>query len=322
MGLPIDIPFTRFRPNLLSHRHTLAESEAPLRYQLFWFPWLLSGHVAACKSNMTTNLKGTALITGASSGIGAILADRFAKRGHDLILVARNHERLEELAQRLRSETGRSVEVIVADLNNTADRSRVEHVVRTSDSITVLVNNAGVGAPTALLDANIDRLEEMIDLNVTTLVRLTYAALPGFLKAGGGAIINIASVLGIVPELLNGVYGASKAFVIAFSRSLHKEFAEKNIRVQAVLPSATATGFFHTAGIPLQEIPGEVLMNADEMVDAALVGFDQGEFITIPSLPDIAHWNRYETATKGLIAKLSFDSPAARYGATAETRRK
>lgn len=99
-----------------------------------------------------------------------------------------------------------------------------------------------------------------------------------------------------MPELLSGVYGGTKALVIAFSRSLHKEFAEKNIRVQVVLPSATATGFFDIAGIPLQQIPGEVLMNADEMVDAALAGFDQGEFITIPSLPDIADWKAYETA--------------------------
>lgn len=268
---------------------------------------------------MTTNLKGTALITGASSGIGAIVADRLAKRGHDLIVVARNRERLEELAQRLRGETGRSVEVIVADLNDTADRSGVEHVLRTNESLTALVNNAGIGAPTALLDANVDSLEEMIDLNVTALVRLAYAALPCFLKRGGGTIINIASVLGIVPEVLSGVYGGTKAFVIAFSRSLHKEFAEKNIRVQVVLPSATATGFFDVAGIPLQQIPGEVLMNADEMVDAALAGFDQGEFITIPSLLDIADWNAYEAAKQNLISKLSFNNPAPRYGVTAAT---
>ena len=147
--------------------------------------------------NMTTNPKDTALITGASSGIGAILADRLAKRGHDLVLVARNRERLEELAMHLRSETGRSVSVVVADLNDTTDRSRVEHVLRTNESITALVNNAGIGAPTALLDATVDRLEGMIDLNVTALVRLTYAALPGFLKRGGGTIINIASVLAL-----------------------------------------------------------------------------------------------------------------------------
>ncbi|HEX8892643.1 MAG TPA: SDR family oxidoreductase [Terriglobales bacterium] len=269
---------------------------------------------------MTRIPANTALITGASSGIGAIAADRLADRGYDLILVARNRERLEELATHLGSETGRSVEVVEADLTDTTDRSQVEHVLRTNASITALVNNAGIGAPTALLDANVDRLERMIDLNVTALVRLTYAALPGFLKRGGGKIINIASVLGIVPELYSGVYGASKAFVIAFSRSLHKEFSEKNIRVQVVLPGATATGFLDLAGIQPQEVPSETVMNADEMVDAALAGFDQGEFVTIPSLPDVTDWDAYEAARQNLMPKLSLRSAAARYGVTAGTR--
>ena len=161
-------------------------------------------------------------------------------------------------------------------------------------------------------------LERMVSLNVTALVRLTYAALPGFIKRGGGAIINIASVLGIVPELLSGVYGGTKAFVIAFSRSLHKEFAEKNIRIQVVLPGATATGFWDTAGTPLKEVPHEMVMNADEMVDAALAGFDQGEFITIPSLPDLTEWNAYEAARQKLIPNLSLRSPAARYRVVGE----
>jgi len=267
---------------------------------------------------MTKNLKDTALITGASSGIGAIAADRLAKRGHDLILVARTRERLDAVATRIEVETGRSVEVIVADLNKRADLARVENVLRNDVSITALVNNAGVGAPTPLLDADVDRLEAMIDLNVTALVRLTYAALPGFLKRGGGAIINIASVLGIVPELLNGVYGGTKAFVIAFSRSLHKEFAKKNIRVQVVLPGATATDFWDIAETPLHHIPQEMVMSADEMVDAALAGFDQGEFITVPSLPNLADWEAYEAARQKLIPNLSLGSPAARYRATSE----
>jgi uncharacterized protein len=262
---------------------------------------------------MNTNSKGNAVITGASSGIGAIAADRLAKRGHDLILVARDRERLDAVATRIGVQTGRSVEIVVADLNERADLAHVEELLRNDTSITALVNNAGVGAPTPLLDANVDRLEAMIHLNVTALVRLTYAVLPGFLERGGGAIINIASVLGVVPELLNGVYGGTKAFVIAFSRSLYKEFEEKNIRVQVVLPGATATDFWDTAGTPLQQVPREMVMKADEMVDAALAGFDQGEFITIPSLPDLADWDAYEAARQHLIPKLSLRSPAARY---------
>jgi len=258
-----------------------------------------------------TSSKGTALITGASSGIGAVCADRLAKRGHDLILVARNRERLEKLAARLRNETGRSVSIIAADLNDKMAFDRVEAVLRTDPSVTVLVNNAGVGAPSRLLDTDIEKLEGMINLNVTSLVHLTYSIVPAFLKRGG-AIINVASVVGIVPELLNGVYGATKAFVLAFSRSLHKEFSERKIRVQAVLPGATATEFWDLAGTPLEQVPPEMVMNVDEMVDAAIAGFDQGEFVTIPSLPDMADWEAYETAREKLRPNLSRSSPATR----------
>lgn len=261
--------------------------------------------------------KGTALITGASSGIGAIYADRLASRGHDLILVARNRERLDALAARLVDDTGRSVKVIVADLNDKADLARVGKVLRADTSITMLVNNAGVGAPTPMLDSDIDKLERMIDLNVTTLVRLTYTIVPAFVKRGSGSIINIASAVSIAPELLNGVYGGTKAFVLAFSLSLHKEFAASKIRVQAVLPGATATDFWETAGTPLEHVPVEMVMKGDDMVDAAMAGFDQGELVTIPSLPDRADWEAYEAARQNMIPKLSLSSPAARYGVTA-----
>jgi short-subunit dehydrogenase len=269
---------------------------------------------------MTTNFRDTALITGASSGIGAVCADRLARRGHDLILVARRQERLDALATRLERETGRSIEVVAADLNNRAHLDRVEEILRTDASITALVNNAGVGAPTGLLDADVQGLDQMIDLNVTALVHLTCAALPAFIKRGGGAIVNIASIVGIAPELLNGVYGGTKAFVLAFSRALQKEFAETNVRIQVVLPGAIATDFWETAGTPLERLSSEMVMQADEMVDAALAGFDQGELITIPSLPDIADWEAYEKARQNLIPKLSRSSPAARYRSGAFVR--
>ena len=263
------------------------------------------------------NSKGTALITGASAGIGAIYADRLARRGHDLILVARDRRKLDAVARRLSDDTGRSIRVLAGDLNEKPDLARIEDVLRSDASITMLVNNAGVGAPASLLDSDINRLDQMIGLNVAAIVRLTYAAVPGFVRCGGGAIINIASVVGIAPELLNGVYGGTKAFVIAFSRSLHKEFAGKNVRVQAVLPGATATDFWDIAGTPLEQVPNDMVMKADAMVDAALVGFDQGELFTVPSLPDVADWNAYEAARLNLIPKLSLSSPAARYSGAA-----
>ncbi|MEY9324606.1 SDR family NAD(P)-dependent oxidoreductase [Sinorhizobium fredii] len=264
---------------------------------------------------MTQHSKGTALITGASSGIGAIYADRLARRGYDLILVARNSARLNELAKRLTDETGRAVEVVAADLGNKADLGRVEQILQADASITLLVNNAGVGATAPLLASDVDKMEEMIALNVNALTRLTYAAVPGFVARGTGAIINIASIVGIAPELLNGVYGGSKAFVLAITLSLQKELADKNIRIQAVLPGATATDFWGIAGTPLEHVPSEIVMPAEDMVDAALAGFDLGERITIPSLPDAADWETYEAARQKLMPHLSRSVPAARYRA-------
>ncbi|MDA8483340.1 SDR family oxidoreductase [Pseudomonas resinovorans] len=263
---------------------------------------------------MTHSHPGTALISGASSGIGAIYADRLARRGHDLILVARNRERLNALARRLSDETGRNVEVVVADLANKADLARVENILRTDASITTLVNNAGIGATRPLLESNVDKLDDLLTLNVNVLTRLTYAAAPGFVARGGGTIINIASIVAIAPEVLNGVYGGSKAFVLAFSQSLHKELQEKNIRVQVVLPGATATDFWEIAGTPVQHLPSAIVMKAEDMVDAALAGFDQGEFVTIPALPDIADLDAYEAARQKLMPNLSLSAPAARYG--------
>ena len=262
---------------------------------------------------MTCFGKGTALVTGASSGIGKIYADRLAHRGHDLILVARNRERLDALAKQLMSETGRSVEVVGANLTEKADLARVEHILRSDTTITVLVNNAGVGATGPLLESDVDAMEQMIALNVVAPTRLTYAVVPAFVRQGGGAIINMASIVGIAPEALNGVYGASKAFVLAFSLSLHKELAESNIRIQAVLPGATATDFWEIAGTPVDQLPSKIVMKADAMVDAAFAGFDQGELITIPSLPNVADWDAYEAARQKMIPELSLSSPAARY---------
>ena len=262
---------------------------------------------------MSTTTKGTALITGASSGIGAVYADRLAKRGYDLILVARNQSRLESLAKRLQAETGRSVETIAADLNDRADLARIETTLRTNASITLLVNNAGVGAAAPLLSSDIDKMDEMIRLNVGALTRLTYAAAPGFVARGAGTIINISSIVAISPETLNGVYGGSKAFVLAFSQSLQHELAEKGVRVQAVLPGATATEFWDIAGLPVHNLPTAIVMSAADLVDAALAGLDQGETITIPSLPDKAEWEAFDAARRAMSGKISSSVPASRY---------
>jgi short-subunit dehydrogenase len=266
-----------------------------------------------------SDYKGIAVITGASRGIGAVYADRLARRDHDLILVARDEARLGTLADRLRSETGRWVTPLVADLGDKADLARVESALRDDRAISVLVNNAGAASVAPLLDADVDQMESMIALNITALTRLTYAAAPAFVARGAGTIINIASIVGISPEALNGVYGATKAFVIALSHSLQHELADKGIRVQAVLPGATATDLWERAGLPWQNLPAEIVMSPEAMVDAALVGLDQGELVTIPGLQDAEEWTRLEAARRAISQRFGNSVPAPRYRAAVPT---
>ncbi|CAI8922476.1 SDR family NAD(P)-dependent oxidoreductase [Kosakonia sp. YIM B13611] len=257
--------------------------------------------------------KGTAVITGASTGIGAIYANRLARMGYDLIIVARNHNRLNQMASHITADTARNVEAVAADLNDAQQLRALEAKLREDASITLLVNNAGVGTHTPLLSSDVDQMEAMINLNVTALTRLTYAVVPGFVARGAGAIINISSIVGIAPELLNGVYGGTKAFVLAFSQSLHHELAEKGIQIQAVLPGATATPFWDNGGLPLEQLDKSIVMSAYDLVDAALVGFAQGELVTIPSLHNDADWQAMEQRRQAMLPNLSSNVPAERY---------
>ncbi|RAI62540.1 SDR family oxidoreductase [Pseudomonas fluorescens] len=262
---------------------------------------------------MALSSKGTALITGASSGIGAVYADRLARQGYDLILVARSRARLNALANHLSDQTGRTVEVVVADLKSKADSLRVEQILRNDASITLLVNNAGVGGVMPLLASPVDDMEAMINLNVTALMRLAYAVVPGFVARGAGTVINIASIVAIAPEILNGVYGGTKAFVLSLSQSMQHELADKGVRIQAVLPGATATDFWSEAGNPVENLPQEIVMSAEDMVDAALVGLAAGEVVTIPGLHDASQWDRYEAQRQTLSGLFGNSVAAPRY---------
>jgi uncharacterized protein len=256
---------------------------------------------------------GTALVTGASSGIGATYADRLARRGHDLVLVARDRGRLEALAGRLRAETGRNAEVLAADLARDADLHAVEARLRDDPSIAMLVNNAGMAVAAPLLSTDPDRMEAMVQLNVVAAMRLAVAAASGFAARGRGTIVNIASVLALAPERFNGAYSGTKAFVLNLSQALAAELAGRGVEVQAVLPGATRTGLWGKAGTDIASLPPEMLMEAGEMVDAALAGLDLGEPVTIPSLPDPADWERLQAARLALGPNLSLDRAAARY---------
>ena len=255
----------------------------------------------------------TALVTGASSGIGAVYARRLARRGHDLVLVARDAARLETLASELRTQAGVKVEVLPADLTQSRDRLAVEARLRADPPIGLLVNNAGAAAPGGFTDADPDRLENLIQLNVVALTRLTSAVLPGMLTRGGGAIVNVASVLGLAPEIAFGIYGATKAFVLSLSQSLAAEVGGRGIYVQAVLPAATRTEIWQRSGRDLSAIQG--VMEVDELVDAALVGFDRREPVTIPPLPDEGQWRAFEAARQAMLPNFRQEHAAARYRA-------
>jgi uncharacterized protein len=259
------------------------------------------------------NSNGTAVITGASSGIGAVYADRLAQRGYDLLLIARDQKRLSGRAANLSAKTGRTVEILPADLTLRSDLLHVEERLRSDHTITALVNNAGFGATSQLIDSKIEELENMIQLNVTALTRLTAAVLPGFLERAHGLIINIASIVALAPELLNGTYSGTKAYVVNLTQSLHHEVGNKGIQVQAVLPGATSTEFWDRAGLAVHNLPEQTVMTADEMVDASLAGLDQGELITIPSLPNLADWQKFDAARLALGPNLSHKRAADRY---------
>jgi short-subunit dehydrogenase len=260
---------------------------------------------------------GTALVTGSSSGIGATYADRLAKRGYDLILVARDAERLGQLAQKLSKDHGIQAEVLRADLGEAADVRKVEERLRRDGAITLFVNNAGIGPNGPLLKGDIDYLDRMIALNVTAANRLAVAAAQTFVVRGSGAIINTASVVALAPHFFNGTYTASKAFVLSLTESLAGELENTGVKIQAVLPGLTRTEIFDRVGSSMDQLDQNMIMEVGDLVDAALAGFDQGELITIPSLADRSLYATFETARGELRPHLSRNTPAPRYGANA-----
>ncbi|WP_034296543.1 SDR family oxidoreductase [Herbaspirillum sp. RV1423] len=264
-------------------------------------------------SNATSNKSGTAVITGASTGIGATYADRLAHRGYDLILVARDVQRLEKLAERLRRETAVKVEVLPADLVNKADLLKVEQRLRSDASVAMLVNNAGMAIAGELADGDVEKYDAMIQLNITAVLRLAAAVAPGFIARKGGTLINIASVLALAPEMFNGAYSGTKAFVLNLSQSLQNELGKHGVRVQAVLPGATRTEIWERSGTDIEHLPEAMLMGVDDLVNAALAGLDLGEQVTIPSLPDVAQWEALTAARQAMGPNLSLKNPAARY---------
>lgn len=251
------------------------------------------------------------LITGASSGIGATYAERFARRGHDLVLVARDGARMDALATRLQEEFNVLVEVLQADLTQPTDLQVVEDRLRNDARIGILINNAGIAQAGSFVQQTADSIDQLITLNTQSLTRLASAVAPRFVQSGTGAIVNIGSVVAFAPEFGMSIYGASKAFVLFLSQGLHQELSSEGVYVQAVLPAATRTDLWLRAGIDINTLPE--VMDVGELVDAALVGFDRRELITIPPLHVAERWDALDAARQGLMSDIRQAQAAERY---------
>ena len=255
----------------------------------------------------------TVLITGASTGIGATYADRFARRGHDLVLVARDTARLEALAAQLKDESGVTVDILTADLTHEDDIAAVEARLRDDAAVEILINNAGAGLGGNFVDQSSDAVLGNVALNTTAVVRLAHAIAPRLVAAGTGSIVNLGSVVGLAPEFGMTVYGATKAFVLFLSQGLAFELGPKGVYVQAVLPAATKTELWGRAGADEAALPP--MMDVNEPVDAALVGFDRREGVTIPTLHEGELWDAFDDARKAMVPRFAQLLRAERYAA-------
>jgi hypothetical protein len=258
-------------------------------------------------------VKGTAVVTGASAGIGKVYADRLAGRGYNLMLIARRGDRLTANAKELMSKYGVAVKTIVADLSAEADLERVKRVIESDESITMLVNNAGAATLAPSIQIKSDARDAMTNLNVTALTRLALAVLPGFKSRNHGTLINIGSVLGFFSLPISSVYSATKGYVLNFTRGLQDEFADANVAIQLVLPAATATDLWEISGVPLTALNPDHVMSIEDCVDAALAGLDLGEKVTMPSVEDKSLLATYDAARIALFSASQSGKPASRY---------
>jgi uncharacterized protein len=252
---------------------------------------------------------GKALVTGASSGIGAVYAEKLARRGFDLVLVGRSADRLSALAKTIIADTGRKVEVLAADLADGAGIAKVESRLRADSSLTLLVNNAGLAAVGPLTQAEPKAVADMLTVNVLALTRLAAAGGAAFASRKRGAVVNMASAMAFLDLPHTAAYASSKAYVLNFSLSLDLELAPLGVQVQVVLPGYTRTPMIGD-GVGL---PPEMVMEVDDLVEASLTGFDRKELVTIPSLEVTSRYEDWAAARTALQPFLSLAVSAPRY---------
>jgi short-subunit dehydrogenase len=222
-----------------------------------------------------------ALITGPTSGIGSGFARRYGRDGYDLVLVARDTARLEQLAAELHDEAGAEVEVLPADLSVAADRTKVADRLRSG--VQVLVNNAGFATSGEFWSTEFARLQAQLDVNVTAVMELTHAALPTMIEAGSGTVINVASVVGLVPGR-GSTYSASKAWVVSFSEGLANGLAGTGVGVHALCPGFVHTEFHARAGIDMAGTPSFMWLKVDDVVRECLADVAKGKVVIVPGL--------------------------------------
>jgi short-subunit dehydrogenase len=258
--------------------------------------------------------RGTAVVTGASSGLGAVYAERLAGQGFDLLLVARRADRLEAVAQTIKGKHDRSVSTFAGDLADDRDLHRLEDRIAGDESITLLVNNAGIGGQKVVAQADAEGIAQQIKVNVIALSRLTRAVLPGLIRKGRGAVVNVASVLAFDTGF-GGIYSGTKAYVVNFTEGLQRELEGTGVKAQVVLPGPIKTEFWDIAGGDISTLPPEYIMTAEDLVDSALAGLSQGEQFTAPGLADVTDLKKYQEARGAFFGKLIAGKPAARYAA-------
>lgn len=259
---------------------------------------------------------GTAVVTGASSGIGKVYADRLARQGYDLHLIARREDRLKQISETLTSTYGVTVHTTTADLTNPDQLHDLAQTLAADTTLTLLVNNAGTSMMQSIADSDPAKYNAMIALNVTALTQLTIAVLTGFKARNQGTIINIGSAVafGIYPGV--GIYSATKAYILQFTRTLQAELQGTNIVAQLVAPATVISEGWEVAGMSLDQIDPAMVMTTEDCVDASLQGLANGEAITVPAAEDAGLITALTSASNALFAACMTGKPASRYGLT------